>query len=109
MQWHVYEIGPIDLRWERLQTVDEVRATLAAEQASGEAASHTFDLSTLERAWQDAQDAAYDAGWAGDFRNEPVIFWVPAESEFDFGFVIKQDNNGVTYVVSPVEFPHLEQ
>lgn len=107
MQWNVYEIGPIDLRWERLKTVDQIKAELTAERSSGEAELHTLDLSTFERAWQTAQHAAHDAGWDGDFRIEPVVFWVPAESEFGFGFVIKQSNNGITYVVSPVDLPHL--
>jgi hypothetical protein len=34
--------------------------------------------------------------------------WLPNESEFKHGFVLKQDNNGETYVVSPVELPWLE-
>lgn len=105
--WHVYDIPPVDFRWEHLQTVDEVRRQLAERRSAG--SETTFDLAGFDSAWADAQAAAQDAGWEGDHRNAPVVFWVPAEQEFEFGFVLKQDNNGTTFVVSPVELPHLAE
>ena len=37
--------------------------------------------------------------------------WLPVWDtyEFSFGFVLKQDNNGTTFVVSPVPLPHLAE
>jgi hypothetical protein len=40
--------------------------------------------------------------------NDPVVFWVPVEDSFRYGFVFKQDNNGSTFVVSPVPMPWYE-
>lgn len=108
MNWHVYEIAPIDLRWEFLATVDATAAEIKAQEKEigqeGDPSTEQFSA-----AWESAQEAAGDKGWAGDFRSAPRVFWVPGDTEFDFGFVFKQDNNGTTYVVSPVELPHLDE
>ena len=37
------------------------------------------------------------------------MFDLPLEQEFGFGYVFKESNNGNTYVISPVELPHLEE
>jgi hypothetical protein len=107
MSWHVYAIAPIDLRWEFLAAVDATAAEIKAQEqalgSEGDPSSGQFAA-----AWESAQDAAGEAGWEGDFRHPPRVFWVPGDTEFDFGFVFKQDNNGNTYVISPVELPHLE-
>lgn len=104
--WHVYEISPIDINWEFLRTVEETAAILAKryarEQVTGVEFGADPDFSGFIATWKSAQDAAAAAGWEGDFRCDPVVFWLPCDTEFDFGFVIKQDNNGTTYVVSPV-------
>jgi hypothetical protein len=33
--------------------------------------------------------------------------WLPYDTEFAYGFVWKQDNNGTTFVASPVPMPWL--
>ena len=109
--WHVYELPPIDFRWEHLKTVAETASDLAA-RAAAEIAKHGSasllpDPADFLAAWVEAKDEASAAGWEGDFRDEPVVFWVPGDNLFEYGFVLKQDNNGLTYVVSPVELPHL--
>lgn len=108
----VYEIAPIDFRWEFLHTVREIAAKLAAMDADrlsnlGDAGQPTCEyfLDSFER----AKELAGSKGWEGDFRNDPVVFWLPAEERFEYGFVFKQDNNGTTYVVSPQELPHLAE
>jgi hypothetical protein len=65
------------------------------------------DLQEFLALWESAKQAASDAGWDGDFRNDPVAFWLPDDTEFRLGFVIKQDNNGTTYVISPFELPNV--
>jgi hypothetical protein len=106
MSWHVYEIAPIDMRWDFLPTVESTSAEIKNQEdqtgREGDPASDEF-----ASAWEDAQDLAAERGWDGDFRSPARVFWVPDEGEFHFGFVFKQDNNGTTYVVSPVELPHL--
>lgn len=112
MEWFVYELAPIDGGWRYLQTVEALGQQLAVEysdaELNGTPVMELPEWPDFATAWRSAKDAAYSAGWEGDFRGKPVVFWVPAESEFTYGFVFKQDNNGTTYVVSPVELPHLK-
>lgn len=112
MQWHIYEIIPIDFGWSNLQTVKETAARFGeihgaalAEESSPEEPSAADFIGT----WRDAQAAAAAAGQTGPLRQDPVVFWMPDEHEFKPGFVIKEDNNGITYVVSPVPLAHLEK
>lgn len=67
-------------------------------------------LSKYEKAKLDISSTSKQRGvaWELDFRGDPVMFSVPCESKFEVGFVIKQDNNGTTFVASPVPLPHLE-
>ena len=47
--------------------------------------------------------------WEGDM-GIPSPFWIPTPEDnggFSVGFVWKQGNNGTTFIVSPVELPHL--
>jgi hypothetical protein len=112
MKWHVYEIGPIDFGWSRLSTVAETAAALGADEARARAeGGELHDTPSLEEflsGWGSAKDAASKRGWEGDFRDQPVVMWLPDDTEFSFGFVIKQDNNGTTYVVSPHPLPWVE-
>lgn len=63
------------------------------------------DIQEFIRVWESAKDAARENGWDGDYRNPPAVFWLPDDSEFSYGFVIKHDNNGETFIVSPRELP----
>lgn len=48
--------------------------------------------------------------WEGDIRNKEIyVFAVPDEMETSIGLVWKQDNNGTTFIISPVELPHLKK
>lgn len=113
MSWYVYEISPIDANWEHLSTVDSVAKKLASDEAASEVrhgvpVNPTPSYRDFMSSWSSAQDAARDKGWDGVFRVAPVVTWYPVEESFDVGFVLKQDNNGTTYVVSPVRLTHLE-
>lgn len=109
MKWTVYEILPIDFGWENLKSV---KATFHALAEGHDEFEHPDGINTDEvrgflTAWESAKQAAKQHGWEGDFRNDPSVFWLPAEHSFEFGFVIKQDNNGTTFVVSPRPLPWL--
>ena len=108
-----YDISPIDVGWDNLKTVWETAALLGAKDAESRARRETtsdcsYDLPKFLTAWEFAKQKAGDHGWEGDFRIDPVVFWVPDDTQFSYGFVFKQDNNGTTYIVSPVDMPHLK-
>ena len=46
--------------------------------------------------------------WEGDIRGKIEVFSVPAEGMTEIGFILKQDNNGTTFIISPVPLPHLD-
>ena len=113
--WHVYETLPIDFEWQHLPSVDDVAKKLGGIEAIMRAAGEEryvdgTSLDSFLDAWADAKVAARDHGWEGDFRSGPVVMWIPEKERGGFrpGFVFKQDNNGSTFVVSPVELPHLQ-
>lgn len=113
MRWHVYEMAPIDFHWQHLSTVETTAMNLAGQEirelVQAGKVTNTEGISNSEflALWESAKDAARSAGWEGDFRCDPTVMWIPMDDEFRPGFVIKQDNNGDTYVVSPVPLPHL--
>jgi hypothetical protein len=114
MSWFAYQIPPIDIGWDFLPTVKEFASRLGAQQAlfkaeHGRQADEGLEITLDEflSRWESAQSAASAVGWDGDFRREPVVFLIPDETNFEYGFVIKQDNNGSTFVMSPVHLPHL--
>jgi hypothetical protein len=112
MAWHVYEIPPVDFGWRFLKTVAETAADLGASdggQAVSGASHEGPSVGEFASNWKAAQEAARDKGWDGDFRQPAVVFWIPGDTEFTYGFVFKQDNNGTTYVVSPVALPSVAQ
>ena len=110
MSWRAYSIPPIDLGWERLQTVEEVAANMAEEKASGIVYDQPsfFDLEKFFADVEQARVLARRVGWDGDYRDRPRVFWLPDEDDFSYGFVWKQDNNGTTYVITPHPLPWLD-
>lgn len=122
MAWHVYAVSPIDHDWELLPLAESVAADIAREQAvevvhrrpGAEGAAYHHDVAEFLAALQEAKTAARNAKWQweGDYRPDksPRVFWLPDPgwSCFRYGFVWKQDNNGMTFVVSPFPLPWLE-
>jgi hypothetical protein len=110
---HTYHIAPIDFGWENLKSVSQTASELGSVKAKLAAAGFSnpdpfVDVDDFLTDWRAAQDLASGLGWEGDFKNDPVVFWVPAEDRFIYGFAFKQDNNGSTFVVSPVPLPWLK-
>lgn len=105
--WFVYDIAPIDSHWRMLPTVEE---TIKKIEAPCEE-DYEWDSINSEHFmehWELAKQWAKEKGWEGDFREDARVFWVPDDTQLSYGFVWKQDNNGTTYVVSPVALPHLQ-
>ncbi len=110
MNWHVYEVSPIDYGWHHLKTVRETLEGIAlpCEGSDPREGLDTSAAIAFLASWESAKEAATAAGWERHFRLEPRVFWLPCELEMAHGFVFKQDYNGATYAVSPVPLPHLE-
>lgn len=114
--WYAYALSPIDHHWEFLTPLNH----LASEIGSAEALERVLHGSTvmydgilsdvLSKDWALAKSLARNVGWEGDIKGRgPSVFWLPAENHFQYGFAFKQDNNGMTFVVSPVKLPWLEE
>lgn len=107
-KWYAYAVPPVDYRWQHLHSMHQVISSLASGDI--EPPPEGFDaeaLSYFQSNWETARMAAMAAGWDGEFRLAPRVFWVPVRDAFELGFVIKQDYCGVTYVISPVPMPWL--
>ncbi len=112
--WYVYEIDPIDFHWGYLKTVSETAREIGSEEATIKAlkGQHFYVEMAVQdflANWESAKVAVKEKGWDSGFRQEPVVFWVPYQNAFECGFVIKQDSDGTTFVVSPVRMPWFEE
>ncbi len=107
MNWYAYRVTPIDLGWENLNTVKETIANLSVQE-DVETDIDSEGIKLFLDSWENAKKLAKEKGWEGDFRHEPKVFWLPQNDEFEYGFVIKQDNNGDTFVISPQELHYLK-
>lgn len=106
-----YHVAPIDYNWELLPSVADVASQLARSDAgeiSGDGSCGLPSCKEFLDAWKTAKEEAETMGWEGDIRTGPVVFFLPSDNQFQFGFAFKQDNNGSTFVISPQELPHLK-
>lgn len=113
MTWYVYELPPIDHNWEHLETVEKIARNLGERVAAQRCMAPWLDekpdeLDEFISDWANAKSAAEQVGYYDKPRVDPVVFWIPRGDTFRPGFVLKQDANGTTYVVSPVPLFHLE-
>lgn len=110
---YAYHIAPIDYAWDQLKSVATTAGEMAAAEAevavAGVSRSEYPEVAEFLRDWEEAKSLAYSEGWEGDFRQGPVVFWVPTSDSFKYGFAFKQPNNGSTFIISPVPMPWLEQ
>jgi len=111
-----YHISPIDMGFRFLWTVDQFRDQLRLEDIDqhgtfGRLYREPITLNGLDRFeldFEGAKHLARDHGWEGDYREGPFVMPVLIELEVGYAFVWKQDNNGSTFVLSPVPLPYLE-
>lgn len=101
---YCYQIPPIDT-WSVGMTGKDLLFTLNQYASSlDEMAANARKLSNLEK---DARESFMRIGWEGDVTAGPFFFSVPGH-EWEFGYILKQSNNGATFVASPREMPELE-
>jgi hypothetical protein len=101
MNLYAYHLPPIDFGWNHLKTVSETITNFTHDE------EYECKISEFLRIWELSKNLSEEILWEGDFRESPRVFWIPSELKMIFGFVFKQDNNGSTFVVSPVELPFL--
>lgn len=91
----MYEVGPIDF-WRGCAPLVRVLAELPQREAR--------ELLLLFADCVRWMAQAEGCPWEGDFREGPFVFHVPmpGDPEMAVGFAWKQDNNGDTFLCSPV-------
>jgi hypothetical protein len=111
MKVYAYHITPMDIGWEMMPTLDQVIREASKykipHQPLAFIESTQYLLNFAALAFKEAEKV----GWEGDFRpgHEPRVFFIPNEVDVSYGLVWKQDNNGATFVISPVPMPHLQE
>lgn len=112
MSWHTYCIPPVDFNWSFCKTVEETALEISKNNPVNISDEHCFQCPTredFENDWNEAKRLARENHWDGDFARGPIVFWIPTHNTFCYGFAFKQDDDGATFVVSPVELPWLEE
>lgn len=101
--WHCYSTGPIDNFWNHLHTVDETIEILSKDD--GPHCKNPDVVMILDGIYE-AEIAAISVGWSEyeRFSEKPRVFWLPGVNfQFEFGFVWKQSDNGITFIISPFD------
>jgi hypothetical protein len=110
VQWHLYRLEmPLDFGWDNLPIFDRYADACANESMHDPG----FDAFVFHAKLNIERDAVLDVArdalhWEGDVRGYVHIFVLPGtEGSVIHGYVWKQDNNGITFVASPVaiKFP----
>lgn len=104
MNLFVYTTSPLDSGFENLKTVEETRRFIELEGDTLGYSVEDFDYN-----WEVAKAAAKKQGLFGVYRHDPHVFEVTIEDRLDYAFIIKQDENGITYFISPCELSDLEE
>ena len=121
LRWAAYTLPPIDFGWENLSTVEEVLRVFQAdeEKARLEALQEDYEFQqedlpyssvAFQREWAYAKNMAKEiSGGDEELRHDPAVMWIPGEAQFNYAFVFKMQENGTTFVISPVEMPWLKK
>jgi hypothetical protein len=113
MKWHVYKTSSVDSFWNNLKTVEETERQIERNESISllvvDAQPEGPVASAFVKGWLDAKAAVCESGWDGVERSMPVVFWLPSNSDFLYGFVIKPDTeDGTTLIASPYPLPWLD-
>lgn len=108
---YTYVINPMDWQWDAFPDVPTaISRIIQGDPYIPNSQNETWvTVMFFCRALAAAFDAAVDAGWERDFKGSGGVrcFALPAQDEPKWGFVWKQENNGFTFVMSPVGLPYL--
>ena len=121
MEYHLYHYFFPPLDWTFcFFTIDEFKQRIKNYPDKTSLAKLISDedefINNIDLLLEEAEAASLKAGWNGDYRNPPMVFALPAgdacSNELNngkalLGIIINQDNNGDTFVYSPVELKHL--
>lgn len=93
-KWYLYHMPPMDFGWSNFPAVSK-------------------QSKEVQALFEEAKDALRKAqvGWEGDIRHEVGAIAAPEIENYRsvcVGFVLKQDNNGETFVASLIRMPQLE-
>lgn len=114
MTWTLYHIPPMDAGWDLLGSVRDARDKILQNEfcreddAPCDQEMCAFDA-VLDAALDAALGEARRMGWRGDFSVGPRLFWLPCDSVPIYGFVWKAQDNGSTYVASPIALDNLRR
>jgi hypothetical protein len=101
----IYCLPPID-QWSGWQKPDQVFTGTDKDDGDTHPADEWPEL------WKEVQRLAKGLGWEGDVREGPFVTVLPREpGDYWPGYVLvawKQDNNGTTFLASPIHLPWLE-
>ena len=100
MTWYVYEIDVTASILSGMRTIDEWKAKLAVEESPASAELVDIELEV-------ALDSARSAGWSRSVGQDPYVFMLPNQGDFQFGFVFSLSNQSKTIVLSPLSLPWL--
>ena len=101
---YCYATEPIDIFFGAMSNDDLAR--MARKGVPDEAEEAVDQMHELKIA---AEPAFRQLGWEGDNQDGPRYFVVPTPEDYclRIGVIYKQSNNGICFIASPVEMPHL--
>lgn len=107
-----YKFFVIDHGWEHLINVNDFLKQCVDKNFSVDDEDIEFfqeNIITATNRFKQAKILAKNLGWEGDFRCGPSLFFIPDPDRnyMNYGFVFKQYNNGMTFVISPIQLEHL--
>ena len=105
--WNIYTIKPIEFNWIFCRSVEDTLATIS---------NPIFHLKIplcpipedFQNDWEHAQELARENHWDGNFTHDPVVFWVPDNGTFNYGFAFTGNVESTTYVITPIEMSHFD-
>lgn len=102
-----YELPPLDYGWFSMITVQDYYKSLFDEFQDSEIA--LAEINKTKKFIDSALKRARQKGWEGDFRNGPHVFLLPGDGSMIPAIIWKQDNNGTTFVASPIKLLWLDE
>lgn len=102
------QLEPIDFGWTMNRTVEEMLTELKTLDRD-KYFNEKMDYEKFWQLWEQTKIFAHNQlGWEVEFREEPEVAFVPVlgnsiDINFEPIFIFKQDNNGLSFVVSPVD------